>query len=49
MTLGAYLSLSDKNPSTIYFITDRPYIYLDNIKYGNFLDEASLISKVEYN
>lgn len=49
MTLGAYLSLSDKNPSTIYFITDRPYIYLDGVKYGNFLDETSLINKVEYN
>lgn len=49
LTLGAYLALVEKNNSTIYFITDKPYIYLDGVKYGNFLDEASLISKIEYN
>lgn len=48
ITLSAYLSLIDKDSSTIYFITDKPYIYLDGVKYGNFLDEASLISQIEF-
>lgn len=49
ITLDAYLAIQDKNKSTIYFITDYPYIYLDGVKYGNFIDEASLISRIEFN
>lgn len=49
VTLDTYLAIQDKNPSTIYFITDYPYIYLGGIKYGNFIDESSLISRIEFN
>lgn len=49
VTLDTYLAIQDKNPSTMYFITDYPYIYLSGVKYGNFIDESSLISRIEFN
>lgn len=48
LTLGEYLALIEKDSSTIYFITDKPYIYLDGVKYGNFINESSIISEVEF-
>lgn len=32
--LANYNGLSIKDPSTVYFITDKPYIYFNNVKYG---------------
>lgn len=34
MTLSQYQALETKNPSTLYFITDKPYIYLGGTRYG---------------
>lgn len=34
MTLSQYQALETKDPSTLYFITDKPYIYLGGTRYG---------------
>lgn len=34
LTLDEYLNLETPNSGTIYFITDKPYLYLNNIRYG---------------
>lgn len=34
MTLSQYQALETKDPSTLYFITDKPYIYLGETRYG---------------
>ena len=34
MTLSQYQVLETKDPSTLYFITDKPYIYLGGTRYG---------------
>ncbi len=34
MTLSQYQALETKDPSTLYFITDKPYIYLGRTRYG---------------
>lgn len=34
MTLSQYQALGTKDPSTLYFITDKPYIYLGGTRYG---------------
>lgn len=34
LTLASYLTLENKVPGTIYFITDYPYIYLNEVRYG---------------
>lgn len=34
LTLSQYQLLETKDPSTLYFITDKPYIYLGNNRYG---------------
>ena len=34
MTLSQYQTLETKDPSTLYFITDKPYIYLGGTRYG---------------
>lgn len=34
MTLSQYQALQSKDPSTLYFITDKPYIYLGGVRYG---------------
>ena len=34
MTLGEYQLLEKRDPSTLYFITDKPYLYLGEIRYG---------------
>ena len=34
MTLSQYQALEAKDPSTLYFITDKPYIYLGGTRYG---------------
>lgn len=34
MTLSQYQALESKDQSTVYFITDKPFIYLGNVRYG---------------
>lgn len=34
MTLSQYQALETKDPSTLYFIIDKPYIYLGGTRYG---------------
>ena len=34
MALSQYQALESKDPSTLYFITDKPYIYLGGVRYG---------------
>lgn len=39
LTLDQYLGLNTKDLGTVYFITDKPYIYLSNVKYGFNVDQ----------
>lgn len=34
ISLNAYMALANKDDATVYFITDRPYIYVGTQKYG---------------
>lgn len=34
LTLEHYLGLATKDPGMVYFITDKPYIYLSGMRYG---------------
>lgn len=34
LTLLAYMNIENKDPGMVYFITDKPYIYLGNKRYG---------------
>lgn len=42
--LANYNGLETKNPNTVYFITDKPYIYYNNVRYG--LDSSADINAV---
>lgn len=45
-TSDEYALISEKDPTTIYFLTDLPYIYLNGVRYGANIDsgESSIIS-----
>lgn len=48
LTLSQYQLLEKKDPGTLYFITDKPYIYLGDMRYGVdiFPWEAPIVSIV---
>ena len=50
LSLDQYQALDIKDPGTIYFITDRPYIFLGSYRYGADINpgESSIIS-LDYN
>lgn len=47
-TLDEYLNIPFKDPGTLYFISDRPYIYLGNRRYGVNIEpgDAPIVSLV---
>lgn len=42
LSINAYMALVNKDDSTVYFITDRPYIFVGSQKYGVELDEIGI-------
>ena len=48
LSLNAYMALSNKDDSTVYFITDKPYIFIGSQKYGVEFDEVG-ITALAYN
>lgn len=48
LSLNAYMALQHKDDFTVYFITDKPYIYVGSQKYGVEFDEIGITS-LQYN
>lgn len=48
MTLAEYMNLPKKDPGTVYFITDFPFIYLGTLRYGVNIKpgDATIVSLV---
>lgn len=50
ITWSDYSILENKAQNTVYFLSDKPYIYLNGVKYGTDPDSLEeLKNKVEYN
>lgn len=50
ITWSDYSILEEKAQNTVYFLSDKPYIYLNGVKYGTDPDSLEeLKNKVEYN
>lgn len=41
-----YAGLQSKDPNAVYFITDEPYIYFNNVKYGATAKDIKAISSI---
>lgn len=48
LSLNTYMALQHKDDFTVYFITDKPYIYVGSQKYGVEFDEIGITS-LQYN
>ena len=44
MSLNAYMALTNKDDFTVYFITDKPYIFVGSQKYGVDIVDGSITS-----
>ncbi len=42
LSLNAYMALENKDDSTVYFITDQPYIFIGKQKYGVKFEEMGI-------
>ena len=50
LTLEHYLGLVTKDPGMVYFITDKPYIYLSGMRYGLDVQQGTyLITGLSFN
>lgn len=48
LSLNAYMALENKDDFTVYFITDKPYIFIGSQKFGVDIDEMGITS-LNYN
>lgn len=48
LSLNSYMSLPNKDDSTVYFITDKPYIFIGNQRYGFDDIDGETISNIIY-
>lgn len=48
LSLNAYMALENKDDFTVYFITDKPYIFIGSQKFGVDIDETGITS-LNYN